>query len=89
MGLNNIMASQPDKSKETAWWSYAEEVAFLDYIVKHQSEVVHGGFKSHTMSGVIAAIAPLHERGATKKVSTDTNKWGTVSILLLINCTDG
>ena len=70
----NIMASQPNKSKEKASWSHAEEVAFLNYLIKHQSEAVQGGFKSHTMSGSIAAIVPLHERDATKKVSTGMNK---------------
>ena len=75
----NIMASQPNKSKEKALWSHVEGVAFLNYLIKHLSEAVQGGFKSYTMSGAIAAIAPLHERGATKKVSTGTNKWDTAS----------
>ena len=88
--LTNFMASQPsqDKSKEKAWWSCAKEVAFLDYLVKHRSEAAHGSFKPHTMSGAIAAIAPLYEKGAPKKVSVGMSKWSTVSFWSLINYTD-
>ena len=54
------MASQsqePTLRKQRAWWSDTEEVAFLDYLVKCQSQATHGTFKNLTIMVVINHIS--------------------------------
>ena len=80
------MASQlqdePKVKKPRASWSHDEEVAFLDYLVEHQSEATHGCFKDSTISGAINSTAHLHVRGPIKNRTNRTNKWNSVSIFL-------
>ena len=76
------MASQlqePILRKQKAWWSDTEEVVFLNYFVKYQSQATHSTFKSSTITGVINSISHLHERGLVKTKTSGKHRWNAVS----------
>ena len=80
------MASQlqePTLRKQRAWWSDAEEVAFLNYLVKHQSQATHSNFKNSTIMVAINSISHLHERGLAKTKVSGIHKWNVVSLFFL------
>ena len=80
------MASQsqePTSRKQRAWWSDAEEVAFLNYLVEHQSQATRSAFKNLTITVAINSISHLHERGLVKTKVSGIHKWNMVSLVFL------
>ena len=76
------LQDKPKAKKPKAWWSHNKEVAFLNYLVEHQSEATHGCFKSSTISGAINSITHLYERGSIKNKTSRINKWNLVHFSL-------
>ena len=64
-------------------WSCDEEVAFLQYLVKHQLEVTWGCFKSATLTAAIDWISHLHVKGPVKTKLNAANKWNRVSFIII------
>ena len=69
--------------KQRAWWSDAEEVAFLNYLVKHRSQATHSAFKNLTIMAAINSISHLHERGLVKTKVSRIHKRDVVSLVFL------
>ena len=80
--------SKVPKMRMKASWSQDEEVAFLQYLVKHQSEVTQGCFKAATLTAAINSISHLHVKGPVKTKSNAANKWNGVSFDYLQLSTD-
>jgi hypothetical protein len=65
-----------------AFWTSAEESAFVDFLVDNKAEAGDGGnFKTATYQGALGHVAPLYERGAAKTVKVLRNKWTAVCSL--------
>jgi len=59
-----------------ALWTFAEEQAFVQFLLDHKSEGGDGAtFKGPTYQKALAHIAPLRERGAVKNIKSLQNKW--------------
>ena len=80
--------SEVPKKRIKASWSQDEEVAFLQYFIKHRSEVTQGCFKAATLTAAINLISHLHVKGPVKTKSNAANKWNGVSFDYLQLSTD-
>ena len=74
--------SEVPKTRMKASWSQDEEVAFLQYLIEHRSEVTWGCFKAATLTAAINSISHLHVKGPVKTKLNAANKWSGVSFLL-------
>ena len=52
-----------------ALWSHEEEVAFLQFLVKHQLDATQGCFKAAALTVAINLISHLHVKGPVDRKS--------------------
>jgi hypothetical protein len=75
----------PPKTSKTdrAAWTEEETMALVDYLHAHRAKTEGGGFTDTIFTGAVDHIAPLHKKGPIKNAKMITQRYTTVSEILL------